>query len=156
MKADSMTKVVFRVEAEDGSIDVETSWATQVGDDEYRIENSLFFAYGVSWQDIVRAPFSPEEERPTFESVVRKSGHRTIRAIFDPPIADGNASEVVLSAVVGMGCSYEGANHSYICIDIPPNVDFGAVRQFLMEKNINFEHADPTYDELFPEGGHAA
>lgn len=156
MSSDEMTKVVFRVDAEDGSVNVETPWATRVGDDEYRLENSLFFAYGVSWQDVVLAPFSLEEERPTFVSVVKKSGHRTIRAIFDPPVAAGNASDIVLSDIVGMGCSYEGANFAYICIDIPPDADFAAVREFLIEKSIDFEHADPTYDELFPEGGHAA
>ena len=145
-----MTKIVFRVEAEDGSVEVETSWATRVGEDLYRIENSPFYAYSVSWLDVVRAPFSKLEGRPTFEAVVQKSGHRTIRIIFDPPVVAGNVSDVVLQGLVSMGCSYEGANPGYICIDVPPKVDLESVRSYLIAENANFEHADPTYEELFP------
>lgn len=147
----NMTKVVFRIAEEDGSATVETPWATKVGEDLYRIENSPFYAYSISWLDIVRAPYNEEEERPTFEKVVEKSGHRTIRIIFDPPIAEGNESEKVLKGIVELGCSFEGANSSYICIDIPPEVDFNLVRNYVIENDVNFEHADPRYDELFPQ-----
>ncbi|MEO1037486.1 MAG: DUF4265 domain-containing protein [Pseudomonadota bacterium] len=146
-----MTKVVFRVESEDGSCDVETPWATPVGDDLYRVENSPFYAYEVSWLDIVRAPYSEEEERPLFSEVVEKSGHKTIRVIFDPPVEDGNESDAVLRELVEIGCTYEGATRSYICIDIPPEIELSKVRKFLIDKEATFEHADPTYEQLFPE-----
>lgn len=146
-----MTKVVFRLEGADGSVTVETPWATRVGDDLYQIENSLFYAYSVSWLDIVRAPYSKKEERPTFSEVVEKSGHRTVRIIFDPPVEGGNESERKLNEIVALGCSYEGANPSYMCVDIPPEIDFEKVRNHLVENGINFEHADPTYEELFGE-----
>ena len=146
-----MTKVVFRVESDDGSCDVETPWATPVGDDLYRVENSPFYAYEVSWLDIVRAPYSEEEERPLFSEVVEKSGHKTIRVIFDPPVEDGNESDTILRELVEIGCTYEGATPSYICIDIPPEIELSRVRTFLIDKEANFEHADPTYEQLFPE-----
>ncbi len=145
-----MTKIVFRVVEEDGSVNVETPWVTPVGEDLYRLENSPFYAYSVSWLDIVRAPFCEFEGRPAFEAVVEKSGHRTIRIVFDPPVAPQNDSEKVLLALVEMGCSYEGANPSYICVNIPPESDFDAIRDYLIAENADFEHSDPTYDELFP------
>lgn len=147
-----MTKIVIRVEDSDGSVNVETPWATKVGDDLYRLENSPFYAYSVSWRDVVRAPFSEEEQRPTFVETVEKSGHRTVRIIFDPPVEDGNESDKNLKELIGLGCSYEGANPTYICVDIPPETDFDAVRDYLIRNKVNFEHADPTYEELYEPG----
>ena len=153
---EDMCKVVVRVTAEDGSITVETPWATKIDDDLYRIENLPFYAYSLSWLDIVHAPYSEEEERPTFQKVVEKSGHRTIRIIFDPPIADGNESMNKLEGLVQMGCTYEGANPSYICVDIPPEVEFKTVSDYLINEKLNFEYADPTSADLFPNDDNAA
>lgn len=145
------SKVLFRVPEDDGSSHVETLWATALGNDEYSLDNSPFYAYSVSWADIVYAPFSESEGLPTFERVVKKSGHRTIRIIFNPPVQDGNESDAVLQGLVSLGCTYEGANRGYMAIDVPPNVKLDVVRQYLIEKAAQWEHADPTYAELFPD-----
>lgn len=147
---------MVRVTADDGSVNIETPWATKVGEDLYRIENSPFYAYSMSWLDIVYAPYSEEEERPTFQKVVEKSGHRTVRISFDPAVKDGNESMLKLKGLVQMGCSYEGANSSYICVDIPPEIEFEAISEYLKKENLNFEFADPTYEELFPDDDNAA
>ena len=65
-------KVLFRVPNEDGTAEVETLWATPLGDDRYQLDNSPFYAYSVSWQDIVHAPISAEEGVPTFERLPRR------------------------------------------------------------------------------------
>lgn len=144
-------KVLFRVPNEDGSAEVETLWATRVGDDNYRIDNSPFWAYGVSWQDVVFAPFSDDEGFPTFQSVVTKSGNRTFRVIFDPPVADSNESDKVLQGLVALGCSYEGMNPKYVSVNIPTSVALDAVQSYLVAKEAKWEYADPTYASLFPE-----
>ena len=113
---DSVTanaKVVFRVTYDDGSAEIETLWATALGNDEYKLDNSPFYAYSVSWEDIVYAPYDPLEERPTFQRVIKKSGNRTVRIMFDPPVEDGNSSDQLLKGLVALGCSYEGANRGY-------------------------------------------
>jgi hypothetical protein len=143
-------KVLFRVSEEDGSAQVETLWATALGDDEYKIDNLPFYAYSVSWQDIVYAPVDQTDGRPTFVRVVKKSGHRTIRIKFDPPVQDGNRSDQVLQGLVSLGCTYEGANRGYMSIDLAPEVILEQVRQYLIEQDAQWEHADPTYAELFP------
>jgi len=145
------SKVLFRVSESDGSAHVETLWATALGDDEYKLDNSPFFAYSVSWEDIVYAPVDPAESQPTFVHVVKKSGNRTIRVTFDPPVQDGNESDQVLQGLVALGCTYEGANRGYMSINIPPEVQLQAVRDYLIECDAQWEHADPTYDELFPD-----
>lgn len=144
-------KVLFRVPNEDGTAEVETLWATHLGSDKYKLENLPFCAYGVSWEDIVLAPFETEEGFPTFLSVISKSGNRTIRLAFDTPIEEGNESDQILQGLLGLGCSYEGANRKYISINIPPTVKLDIVRNYLIEQDATWEHADPTYEELFPD-----
>lgn len=149
---DTKVKVLFRVPNGDGSAEVETLWATPLGGDNYQLENSPFWAYGVSWQDIVRAPFAAEEGLPSFSAVVSKSGHRTVRVAFDPPIEDGNESDNILQGLITLGCSYEGANKKYLAINIPPEVKLEDVRTYLIEQVATWEHADPSYAELYPAG----
>jgi hypothetical protein len=50
-----------------------------------------------------------------------------------------------------MGCSYEGANPKYICIEIPSDVDLLKVGEYLTENNVQWEYATPTYNELYPD-----
>ena len=144
-------KVLFRVPNEDGNADVETLWATHVGGDNYRLENSPFYAYGVSWEDVVSAPFNAQEGFPTFQHVVSRSGNRTIRVIFKTPIETGNESERLLQGLVALGCDYEGANRKYFSVNVPPQVELDVVRNYLIEQKATWEHADPTYATLFPE-----
>ena len=96
------------------------------------------------------APRAEEEGLPTFVRVVKKSGHRTVRVIFDPPVQDGNESDTLLQGLLKLGCTYEGANRGYMAIDLPPDVPLENVRQFLIEQGAQWEHADPSYAELYP------
>jgi len=139
-------KVLFRVPNEDGTAEVETLWATPLGDDQYKLDNSPFYAYSVSWQDIVYAPFDTEEGFPTFERVLSKSGNRTIRVVFE-----SNESDQVMKGLVALGFDYEGANTRYVSVNIPPSVKLESVRQYLIQCNATWEHADPSYAELFPD-----
>ena len=150
-KHPEMSKVLFRVHETDGTARVETLWATPLGDDLYQLDNSPFYAYSVSWKDIVYAPYDPDEQFATFQRVVRKSGHKTIRIIFRESVTEDNDARRVLEQLVSLGCTYEGANKRYICLDVSPEVDFDRVRQFLIQNSVQFEHADPTYTDLFPD-----
>lgn len=142
--------MVFHVPNEDGSFEVETLWSYDLGDDRYKIDNLPFFAYSVSLNDIVYAPVDPEDGRPTFQRVLTKSGNRTVRVFFDPPIEPGNSSDEVLKGLISLGCSQERANSKYVVINVPPTVDLGSVGDFLVKCDAQWEHADPTYDELYP------
>ena len=65
---------MVKVELRDRSDRVETLWATPVGRDRYKLDNSPFYAYGVSWQDVIEARPEREGDIPTLVRVVRKSG----------------------------------------------------------------------------------
>jgi hypothetical protein len=149
--AEPTAKVLFRVPNEDGTVEVETLWAHDLGGDQYKLDNCPFYAYGVSLHDIVYAPHGPDEERATFQRVVSKSGNRTIRVTFDPPVVVGNESDKILQGLVALGCDYEGANPSYVVVNIPPSVALERIAEYLVKSKANWEHADPTYAELYPD-----
>lgn len=149
-KETALAKIEIRVEDDEGNIDVETPWVTPVGHDRYRLENSPFYAYNVSWEDIVEGKIEDAEGFPVFTKVLEMSGNRTVRVIFNPPIKEGNRSQDILNGLTDLGCSYEGANRSYIVINIPKDIDLMKIRDYLLSKDVQWEHADPSYSKLFP------
>lgn len=148
MPQDEMAKV--KLSNADG--DVETVWAFRLGKDLYRLDSSPWYAYGVSWKDVIEARPREPGDLPEFVRVVEKSGHRTIRVILRPPTDESPESQAVLAGLRELRCSYEGANRSYIAVDVPSLVQLEDVRQFLISTGQQWEHADPPYEELFPDG----
>jgi hypothetical protein len=84
--------------------------------------------------------------------VVEKSGHRTIRVIFDAGPDDSPEAQAVLEGVIARGCTYEGMNPRYIALDLPPGVNLMDVAHFLTDEGVQWEHADPRYTDLHPDG----
>jgi hypothetical protein len=136
--------------------DVETLWARPLGSDQYELDNTPWYAYGVSWHDVIEARPQTPDGFPEFIRVVRKSGYRTIRLILDPPADTAPESRAILDRLRELGCSYEGANPHYIGVDIPPSVDLMSIRRFLITTEHEWEDADPEYDDLFPSDSSAA
>jgi hypothetical protein len=128
--------------------DVETLWAVPVDVNLYRLDNSPFFAYGVSWQDVIEA-------RPALDQFleyvrcVRKSGNRTLRIIFQNYRSEDQPAKEILRELRNLGCSYEGMQPRMISINVPPSVDLEEVTGFLSERSgLQWEYADPTYEEV--------
>jgi hypothetical protein len=146
MSTDGMVKVGLH--APDGEF--ETMWATPVGPDRYRLENSPFYAYRVSWLDVVEA--RPDETGlPVFARVIAKSGHRTVRVILVPGVDEAPERQRVLDDLVALGCSYEGYNPRYFSIDVPAEADLAAVAAYLTAHGHQWEYVDPTYADLHPD-----
>jgi hypothetical protein len=61
-------KVVFRVTYDDGSVEVETLWATALGNDEYKLDNSHPFTHT---RYLGRTSYSPRMIR--LKSALRSS-----------------------------------------------------------------------------------
>ena len=129
---------------------VEILWADPVGPDLYRLDNSPFWAYGVSWRDVVEAqPDSDGMLRMT--RVVEKSGHRTVRVILTQGVDESSEEQAVMDGVLALGASYEGINSKYLSIDIPPGVQLLTVASYLTDRGVQWEHADPRYSDLYPD-----
>jgi hypothetical protein len=128
--------------------DVETLWATPVDANQYRLDNSPFFAYGVSWQDIIEAR-PCEDQFLEYIRCVEKSGNRTVRVIFQDYRIDDQPGQEVLQRLRNLGCSYEGMQPTMISINVPARIDLAKVTDFLAEESgLQWEYADPTYDEM--------
>ncbi|NCT41366.1 MAG: DUF4265 domain-containing protein [Alphaproteobacteria bacterium] len=145
-------KVEFRVPNEDGGVDVETMWAQPRGDDLYMLDNTPFYAYGISNEDIFRASHEPNMEFPVFHSIYKKSGNRTLRIMFTQDEAKGSTSQSTLDYLNEMGCAYEGADASFYAITIPADTDLFEIATFLTDNEIMWEHSDPKYDDIYPKG----
>ena len=147
---DTHGMVKVGLQAPDGEF--ETMWATPMGGSRYRLENSPFYAYRVSWQDIVEA-HADATGLLLFSRVVAKSGHRTVRLIINPGIDEAPERKQILEDLIALGCSYEGYNPRYFSIDLPPGVDLSAVAALLTERDEKWEYVDPMFEDLFPEEG---
>ena len=110
---------------------MESAWAERQGE-YYKICNILFYASGYSWGDIVSVENRNDELYVT--DLIEESGHSTVRIIFFNKKIILTVSEQLLN----MGCSYEGSNiPSLISVDIPPEVDYKKIKNFLDEGEKN-------------------
>lgn len=129
--------------------EIETLWATPVATKQYRLENSPFYAYGVSWQDIVEA--QPDEAGYLeFVRTLRKSGNRTVRVIFQNCRTEDPPAQIILSELLRLGVTAEGFQPLLVSLNVPPSTELQVVADFLTEQaGLTWEYADPTYDEIY-------
>lgn len=128
--------------------DIETLWAVPVGTDLYRLDNSPFFAYGLSWEDVIEAK-PADDQVLEYVRCVRKSGNRTVRVIFQDYRSDDQPAQEILRELKNLGCSYEGMQPRMISINVPPRINLKEVIGFLTKQHgLQWEYADPTYDEV--------
>ena len=119
-------KFVYQID-EDSPFEIESLWADKIGE-YYQIDNIPFFAKNIAVGDIV----SIEEDGGElfFDALVQASGHSVVRVLFN----DAHQIKSFGEQIIKLGCSWEG-NHikTLISIDIPKNVDYSIVRNFLEE-----------------------
>jgi hypothetical protein len=143
---ENLTKIVF----DDGSGNAEGLWGEPISGDTFLLWNTPFFHYGVSYGDVVLASYRNDEERPTFERVVEKRGHRTIRFLMFGEHWEKAEQAGVLDKMNALGAHYKGLYGRLVSLDIPREANFEAIWKELERRGIEFEFADPTHDVLFP------
>ena len=126
--------------------EVETLWAFDLGGGHYRLDNTPWYAYGISWQDVVEARLDPDGQLQLVK-VVSKSGNRTVRITAEEPFKDE-----WLEKIVSFGASFEGANRRYVGINIPQELNLDVITSFLVAEGVEWEYADPTYEEVHGPG----
>jgi len=115
----------------------ESLWARDLGDDLYEIDNVPFYAYGINYNDVVRAIAKSPDLKPEVLEVVRHGGHRTLRIMFmNKRPAEEQAP--YLSQIRKLGGNPERATDYYLSIDIPPAADYRTLCDLLS----NFQDGD--------------
>lgn len=128
---DSSSRVAFPLKRDEEGYppaDWEHLWARPIGDSLFEIDNTPFFARGVSFRDVVLA--ERQGGLNVFREVVRRSGHRTLRAIlFDQTLTSALREQLRM-----VGCETELSHiPGLIAIDAPPSVALSRVRGLLDE-----------------------
>jgi hypothetical protein len=136
-----------RPEGEAGPAD-DWIWAEPLGSARYRVESCPFFAYGLSRDDVVHADAPAGEDAPRLDDIIDKGGHRTLRLALDPgaELSD-RPVQALLERLLELGCTHEALRPKIVAIDLPPEVDVGAVAELLQAGAkgglIVWEWADP-------------
>jgi hypothetical protein len=121
----------------------EAVWAVRLGNDQFRIQNSLFLAYGVSYLDIVEALDAPGKQYPIVSRVIQKSGHRTIRAHVASGL-DSPKGKDLRTDLGALGCGYEGSQNVVLSINVPPDKTLDDVQGCLVRHGVEWEMVDPS------------
>ena len=136
--------------------ETETLWANPAeAPDTYTLDNVPWYAYGVSLGDVVEA-HAGAGGMLEMSRVVRKSGNRTLRVILEvtAPGAEWTPeSRRLIAGIRERGAAIENMNKKLVAVTAPPVVDLFALATLIDEAGFEFEYADPTYDELFPDDG---
>lgn len=128
---DAFVKVSFEL-PEGSPYGVESLWAEKMTEDEYRLDNSPFYVYGYSHQDVVKA-IEVNGELVAQGSCLR-GGHSTYRVFLSTGLdADSPETRDYWRRLKDLGCSYEGAYNRLFAIDVPPSADIFAVYRILEE-----------------------
>lgn len=97
----------------------------------YVLDNSPFYAFGISFGDLFRAV--PADGELRFVEIVSHNGHSTYR-IKLLPNSDHEFFLKNWSGLEKLGCTYEGSSagdERLYSIDVPPGVDVGEVYRVL-------------------------
>lgn len=109
---------------------IETMWAQPVGEDRYAIQNVPFFAYELSFDDVVRAPLVAGQR--VVQEIAERGGHSTYRVFLSDGVrADSEAFAVAWKPLNDLGVTFEQANARLLAVDIPVSADIYAVYRLL-------------------------
>jgi hypothetical protein len=110
-------RVAFRLTPDEEGFppgDWEHLWADAVGANEYRLDNTPFFARGVSYRDVVRTV--RDGDFNVFQEVVRAGGHSTIRVI----LTEAESAAGFVARLSEMGYPVESSHiPGYVAVDVP-------------------------------------
>ena len=113
----------------------ETLWAEPLGNNTYRLRNTPFYFYGVSFEDVVRAA-PAADGMLEFQEVVARGGGSTFRIMVREGVGQEQFDRT-WQPLRELGCSLEQAQGRFYAVDIPPgaNVDHAVTLLDSGEKN---------------------
>ena len=110
----------------------ERVWAKPLGNREYEVRNTPWYAQDVNWGDVVRCEGLSLADLPIVREVVRPGGHRTLRAYF--LTTQDSERDAILDELMQLGAMHENADGKMYSLDLEPDVDLDQVVRYLKEK----------------------
>ncbi|CAK13498.1 DUF4265 domain-containing protein [Pseudomonas entomophila] len=104
----------------------EAIWGIRLGPSEYRLDNTPWYVYGASKGDVVTAVARDGEL--IAKCVVRQGGHSTLRVYAE---GDARKAKVVREITRRGGVCSVSSKCSLFAVDIPPDVAFAAIDDYL-------------------------
>ena len=123
--SDELTKVVVEL-PNHWATNGESMWARPLGNDLYELDNSPFHAYDLNYRDVVYAKADDRQRTPIVRRVERRSGHRTLRAIFFKHVNDAQRDKL-LQELGRFGVTWEGADGRLFALNIPAEAEYQPV-----------------------------
>lgn len=122
----------------------ESMWAREIEGDLFALKNLPFFAFGLNFDDVVRAPKVGRMREVA--SVVRASGHRTLRVMFGDHVTQAEQKRL-LDALRELGGSFERGTRRLVAIDAPPGAQYAAMMVLLDRWELHGELAYETCEQ---------
>lgn len=127
--ASDPVKIHFKLEQDEEGyppVDWESLWATPVGEALYMLDNTPFYARGVSSGDTVTAV--AVNGRLEFTTMAAPGGHATVRVV----AFDEHVVPELRASLKRIGCSSEVSNlPALLAVDVPPVVDYARVMELI-------------------------
>lgn len=106
----------------------ESLWAREIEGDLFALENLPFFAFGLNAEDVVLAPRVGRMRE--VRSVVRPSGHRTLRILFDEDVPK-TEQKLYFDRLRELGATFERGTKRLVAVDVPPQGQYDAIVEIL-------------------------
>jgi hypothetical protein len=97
----------------------ESVWVSPLGSSLYKLENSPFFVFDVSFQDVLIGKY--DGDSLIFDSVSSRGGHSTYRIIKIKK--DIESFLAYWSPLQKIGCTFEEGLNDLLSVDVPPETD---------------------------------
>ena len=124
MTKEKFIKILFQQTDENNDLIQESMWVLKVGD-YYSIQNIPFYVREVSFKDLVTGKVIDGELLAG--ELIKESGHSTIRIYFN-----SNKVKEVRTFLKQHNCDSEISNNpKLIAVDIPPDVKYEKIRDYL-------------------------
>lgn len=149
---EGLVKIFFQLV--DAPTATESMWAEPLDEGRFRLRNSPFYAFGVSFHDIVYVKEAPDGGLD-FAGVAEPAGHSTYRVILEDGVTRAHFEEK-FEELRRLGCNYECGTDEFFVIDVPPASDIYAVYRVLEQGETEglweFEEAHVGHELRKPMG----
>ncbi len=108
-------------------------WAYSLGNQLYELQNIPVFAEHLNVEDIVRCE-EPSDSIPIIRELVKPSGNRTLRVIFQPDTPDDICVDI-MRELSQKDIIPEKSAHKHFMFNVPSTSDYLWVRDYLRKKD---------------------